>query len=65
MTEQQRINYNRMLITLRRISRDYASPDQLRDEDDGLDYEERLEYAYENIQADAELAYKGVREIKP
>ena len=54
----------RMFDTLKRIARDYATPDQLRrsaERDYGLDYEECLEMVYENIQSEAKAAVKGVR----
>lgn len=49
---------------LRRIAKSYQTPAQLRrnsEKEFGLDYEEALEYAYENIQAEAAAAIKGVR----
>ena len=44
------------------------TPKQLRrdsEKDWGLDYDEALEMAYENIQNDAATAVKGIRAIKP
>jgi hypothetical protein len=49
---------------LTRIAKDYASPAQLRKSGElrgGLDYEEALEMAYENIQLEAKSAIKGKR----
>lgn len=49
---------------LKRIARDYQTPDQLRrgsEKEYGLDFQEALEYAYENMQNDARLAIKGKR----
>ena len=66
MTDTQKKNYNKMLETLKRI-RDYNSPEKLRREsekDFGLGFEEALEMAYENIQAEATGAIKGVRPVK-
>lgn len=64
MTPKQKDQFNRMCAALRRISNNYMTPSQIqRDKDQGLDYEEYLEYAYENIQAEAKAACKGVREI--
>ena len=66
MTPAQKKNYNQMLATLRRISK-YQSTNQLRrdsQKDYGLDYEEALEYAYENIQSEAKAGCKGIRTIK-
>jgi hypothetical protein len=60
-------NEVRMYETLRRIARDYQTPDQLRrsaERQYGLSYEEALEYAYENIQADAKAAIKGMKRPK-
>lgn len=64
MTPKQQDQFNRMLHTLRRISRDYMTPEQIqRDKETGLYYEDHLEMAYENIQQEAKAACKGVREI--
>ena len=54
----------RMYDTLKRIAREYQTPDQLRrnsERDFGCDYEDALEMAYENLQQEAESAIKGVR----
>lgn len=64
MTPKQKEQFNRMRATLKRIATGYMTPAQIqRDKEAGLDYEEYLEYAYENIQAEAKAACKGVREI--
>lgn len=50
--------------TLRKIARDFMTPDQLRraaQKSYGLDYEEALEMAYENIQSLAKAAIHGKR----
>lgn len=48
---------------LKKIARQYMTPAQLRRDarNVGLDYDEYLEMSYENIQAEAERAIKGVR----
>lgn len=53
--------------TLRRIAREYQTPDQLRksaERDFGVSYEEALEMAYENLQSEAERTIKGKRRPK-
>lgn len=65
MTPKQKLQFNVMLATLKKISKSYMTPNEIRrDSDSGLDYEEYLEMAYENIQQDARQAAKGVRQIK-
>ena len=65
MKKKQVDQFNKMLRILRRISKDYKTPEQIqRDKSMGLDYEEYLEYAYENIQSEAKSACKGIRELK-
>lgn len=52
---------------LRHIARNYQTADQLRrgaEKEYGLDFEEALEYAYENIIYDAQRAIKGKRRPK-
>lgn len=66
MTPKQREQFNRMRATLLNIARGYQTPDQLRrnsEKDFGCEFHECLEYAYENIQAEAKAAVKGVREL--
>ena len=66
MTEAQRRKYNEMAAALRTIARHYQTPDQLRKEYRsplGPHPAEALEMAYDNIQALASRAVKGVREI--
>jgi hypothetical protein len=56
-------SWNLMLGVLSRIAHEYYSPDQLRNESMelyGLDYEEALEMAYDNIQADAKATIKDL-----
>ena len=65
MTDKQRVQFNQMLEALRTISKGYQRPDQLRrnaGKDYGLDYEETLEMAYENIQ---QLAKRASYRVKP
>lgn len=53
----------KMYSTLKRISKGYQTPDQLRrncEKEYGLGYQESLEMAYENLQAEAAAAIKGV-----
>lgn len=65
MTKKQIEQFNRMRSTLRRISSDYMTPSRIeRDREMRLGPAEYLEMAYENIQAEAAMACKGVREIK-
>lgn len=66
ITTKQAEQFNLMLTTLRKIHRDYKTPDQLlqsSEKDTGLKYEEAIGYAYENIQSDAQYASKKVRQI--
>ena len=65
MTPKQQEQFNRMRSTLKRIATGYQTPAQLRrnsEREDGLDADEAIEYAYENIQQEARLAVRGVRE---
>ena len=65
--EKQKRQYNLMLGTLRRIVNHYQTPDQLRkssEKEYGLDYEETLEMAYENIQNEAKAVIKNVKYLR-
>lgn len=65
MTPRQKEQFNRMRGALKRISKGFKTPDQLRKDADskyGLEYEEAIEMAYENIQSEAAYAVRGVRE---
>jgi hypothetical protein len=67
MTTKQKQQFNSMLFTLKKISKSYQTPNQLRrgsESQYGLDYTEALEMAYENIQSEARYAAKGVKELK-
>ena len=56
ITETQKQQFNLMLSTLRRISKEYQTSDKIRrdaQKEYGLDFEEAIEYAYDNIQGEA------------
>ncbi|WP_186198018.1 hypothetical protein [Burkholderia gladioli] len=58
----------RLYTALKLIAKAYQTPAQIRRTSEkkyGLQYEEALEYAYENIQQEARNAIKGVRVPKP
>lgn len=68
ITEKQAEQFNRMLETLKRIggnskSTSYMTPDQIRKHSTWGDPEEEIEMAYDNIQAEAKSASKGVSQI--
>jgi uncharacterized protein (UPF0147 family) len=66
MTKKQIQQFNAMLKALKKISKDYQTPSQLRknaDKQYGLGYEEAIEMSYENIQSEAAFASKGVKYI--
>lgn len=66
ITENQVKQFNVMRNYLLRISKGYSTTSQLKKEsrsDYGLDYEEVLEMAYENMQGEARLAVRGVKAI--
>lgn len=66
ISEKQALQFNKMLATLKRISKDYQTTDQLRrgsEKQYGLAYEEAMEMAYENIQGEASTAAKGLKFI--
>lgn len=66
MTPKQRQQFNKMRTTLLRISKAYQTVKQLRksaEKDYGLEPEEVIEMAYENIQNEAKDAVKGVKQI--
>jgi len=66
MTNKQQEQFNNMLGTLKKIAQEYQTPDQLRRNSKnqfGLDYEEALEMAYENIQNEARCCAKGIRKV--
>jgi len=66
MTPKQKQQFNTMLHTLKKISKHYQTPTQLQrnvKKQYGLDYNEILEMAYENIQQEAKNASRNVRAI--
>lgn len=66
ITERQAHQFNRMRIALIKIAKAYQTPDQLRrncGKQYGLGYEETLEMSYENLQAEAKAASKGISKI--
>ncbi len=67
MTEKQANQFNTMLATLKKIAKDYMTPEQLRKNSErmyGLEFEEFIEMAYGNIQADAANAICKIRPIQ-
>lgn len=67
MTPKQATQFNRMRTVLLNIAKGYSTLQQLRrnaEREYGLDFEEAIEYAYENIQHEAKIAVSGVREVK-
>lgn len=66
MTEKQKAQFNTMRETLKRIASGYKTTNQIRrsaEREYGLDFEEALEMAYENVQMEARNACKGVRAV--
>jgi hypothetical protein len=66
ITEKQAITYNLMLIALKQIAHDYQTPSQIRKGSKceyGLDFDEAIEMAYENIQEVAKRVTKGVKSL--
>lgn len=58
----------RLYDALKRIARDYQTPDQLRrnaEKEFGVSGNEAIEMAYENLQWEAECAIKGLRIRRP
>jgi hypothetical protein len=67
ITENQRQQFNLMRMALIQIHKDYQTPSQLRRDckgDYGLEFEETIEMAYENIQHLAKSMVKGVKAIE-
>lgn len=65
ITEKQKQQFNLMLNALKKI-KVYQSPEKLRKDsskDWGLDFEEAIEMAYENIQGEAAFACKNVKPL--
>ena len=66
MKQKQEEQFNRMLATLKRIGKEYMTPDQMRrrsEKEYGLCPEEGMEMEIENIQAEAKNATRGVKAI--
>ena len=66
MTKKQIEDFNKLRSALIEIT-NYQTPDKLRKDDKngfGLDFEEAIAMAYENIQETAKFAVKHVRIIK-
>lgn len=67
ITARQKQQFNLMLNALKKISKGYQTTSQLRkdsEKDWGLDFEEAIEMAYENIQSEAAFACKGVKALQ-
>jgi len=67
MTSKQAEQFNLMLATLRKISKEYMTSEQLRNKSEkmyGLEFEECIEMSYDNIQEDAKFAIRNVRPIQ-
>lgn len=69
MTTKQAQQFNRMLAALKKIHREYMTPDQIRRHAEGknhfgLDYDEELGMAYENLQNEAKVASHRIKPIK-
>ena len=67
ITKKQFENYNEMLSTLKKISKEFMSAEELQKKSQkmyGLDYDEALEMAYENIQSLASRICKQIRPLK-
>lgn len=66
ITQKQAHQFNFMRHVLKRISKDYMTPAQIRKDtkgDFGLDFEEMIEMSYENIQTEAAAGCKNVKAI--
>lgn len=68
MTPKQKEQFNNMLCALRRISKDYQTSEEIYSDFDknhyGLDLEEVLAMAYDNMQNEATAAIKGIKIVK-
>jgi len=67
MTPKQAEQFNLMWNTLKAIQKDYMTPEKIRKESQkmyGLDFEETIEMAYENIQGLAKEVTSKIRPIK-
>lgn len=67
MTPKQKSDFNKMRDQLLRISKHTMTTTQLQKDSEkeyGLDYEEALGMAYDNIKWESALVVKGVKAIK-
>lgn len=68
MTPKQKSDFNKMLFSLRKISKDYMSSEEIFSDFEknhyGLDLEEVLGMAYDNMQNEATVCVKGIKVIK-
>lgn len=66
ITVKQAQQYNLMLHVLRKIHKEYMSPERIRNHPDTEfhGFEEHLSMAYENIQEEARIASYKLKEIK-
>lgn len=66
MTEQQKLQFNRMYNTLKRIANDFDTSEKIMGDCDlsgCLDFEEEITTNYDNIQTLALFAIQGVEQI--
>lgn len=64
ITRKKAEQFNQMLSALRCIHLDYHTPGQIRRDCYGVDADEAIEMAYENIQYTAKVNSKGISPIK-
>lgn len=67
ITKKQAEQFNYMLSQLKKIAKAYQTPAQLRKssrDEYGLGYEETLEMAYENLQSEAAMGSRNVKQLK-
>lgn len=66
ISSKQAAAFNAMLKVLNRIANEYSDPTQLLDRCEveyGIDYEDALEMAYENIQGEAQAVINHVEPL--
>lgn len=63
MTEEQIAQFNNMFDALRLIAYEFETLTELHEHDYGLEFEEVIEMAYENMQSTAEHALNGITRI--
>lgn len=67
ITEKQMKQFNIMRFALIDIAKNYKTPAQIRRDSEkqyGLDFDEAIEFSYENIQSLAKMAVKGVKSLE-